>query len=125
MNVNYAKFRNLGVLALICAGCAGGKSESDLPLIVAAKHSLIHASNDRIDLNEYTVRSVNEFGNARTSVIDRTSTDEYDVSVLRNLYKVRYWEVCYRPISTESFGAIYCYYLHKSDYRLLTAYRMK
>ena len=114
-------------LFFFCTGCAENKRnlENDLPIVVAAKRSVAYAKNDRVDLTQYTVLSIAEFGNAQTSVIDRKSSHDYDVAVLRKLYKQRYWEVCYGHVSPDVAGAMYCYYLDKSKYELLAAYRMK
>jgi hypothetical protein len=117
----------LAFLFFFCAGCVDSKKnlETDLPIVIAAKRSVAYAKSDRVDLTQYTVLSVAEFGDAQTSVIDRKSSHELDVSVLRKLYKQRYWEVCYGHVSPDVAGAMYCYYLDKSKYELLAAYRMK
>jgi hypothetical protein len=109
------------------AGCVEDKRnvENDLPIVVAAKRSVAYAKRDRVDLTQYTVLSIAGFDNAQTSVIDRKSSHDYDVAVLRKLYKQQYWEVCYGHVSPDVAGAMYCYYLDKSEYGLLAAYRMK
>jgi hypothetical protein len=123
--MNKISVSKLSFLVFLCAGCVENKAGSDLPVAVAAQRSLPYAKKDQVDLTHYTVRSVAEYGNARTSIIDRTSNHEYDVAVLRKLYGKRYWEVCYGDTSPEVASAMYCYYLDKSDYGLLAAYRMK
>jgi hypothetical protein len=117
----------LSFLFFLCAGCAEKNEpvDSDLPIVIAAKRSVTYAKNDRVDLAQYTVRSVTVFSNAQTRVIDRKSSDQYDIDVLRKLYNQRYWEVCYGHVSLDVAGAMYCYYLDKSKYELLASYRMK
>jgi hypothetical protein len=117
----------LAFLFFFCTGCVENKTSmgNDLPIVVAAKRSIDYAKKDRVDLAQYTVLSIAGFDNAQTSVIDRASSHELDVAVLRKLYKQQYWEVCYGHVSPDVAGAMYCYYLDKSEYGLLAAYRMK
>jgi len=53
------------------------------------------------------------------------TSNEYEVSVIRNLYGKRYWEVCYGTAMPGLAGATYCYYLDSANYKLLAEYKVK
>jgi hypothetical protein len=115
------------LLVLSCAGCMAQetKKEDRAPIIVAIENSFEFARKDGVDLSTYSVVSAERNVNGFASVFDRNSKDPYDVSVVQKLQGKEYWEICYSAIAPGLVGATYCYYLDKTDYRLLSAYRMK
>lgn len=115
------------MLSFICAGCSEHESraENAFPIMTAVERSVAHANEDRIDWTEYSVRSAAMHANGRTSRIDRKSTDEFGISILRKLDGKRYWEVCYGTMLPGLVGASYCYYLDSSSYELLAKYNTK
>lgn len=114
-------------LLLISAGCAGqeNREKDSFPIVTAVAESVAHANRDGVNLREFTVLSAGEYANGRTSVIRRDSTVDFEVAILRDLQNKRYWEVCYGPVEPEMVGSTYCYYLGRSDYKLVSAYRVK
>jgi hypothetical protein len=127
MNPTSMLLFRMTLLSLVCAGCVGQESraESDLPIVTAVQRSVSHANADKVDWTEYTVRSAAVYANGRTSKIDRASTDDFGLSILRKLDGKRYWEVCYGTSVQGLVGASYCYYLDSTSYELLAKYNVK
>lgn len=117
----------VSLMLLISAGCAGQESQAkdSFPIVTAVGKSVAHANKDGVDLREFTVLSAGEYANGRTSVIRRDSTVDFEMAILRDLQNKRYWEICYGPVEPEMVGATYCYYLDRSDYKLVSTYRVK
>lgn len=115
------------LMALICGGCMANEvpSRDKFPIVVAIEKSVLYANEDRVDLANFSVVSVELGVNAWSAVFDRNSKDPYDVEVVQKLKGKEYWEVCYSAYSPGLVGATYCYYLERSSYKLLAAYRMK
>ena len=100
-------------------------SRDALPIVTAVEKSVPHATEDRIDMTNYSVVSVELGVNGWNGVVDRNSKDPYDVEVVQKLKGKEYWEVCYGAYSPGLVGATYCYYLERSSFQFLAAYRMK
>lgn len=117
----------LALTPLVCMGCMAQEAQkkNGFPIVVAIEHSVAHANGDGVDWTEYSVRSAELNANGWTSVFDRNSKNTYDISVAQKLQGKEYWEICYGTIVPGLVGATYCYYLNKTDYKLLAKYGMK
>lgn len=115
------------IICILASGCVpvAGESTMGTSAVTAIEKSLAYADRDRVDANVYMVRSVSINSNGRTSVIKMEASNEYEVSVIRNLYGKRYWEVCYGTAMPGLAGATYCYYFDRSDYKFLAEYKVK
>jgi hypothetical protein len=115
------------ILLIFLTGCMTHEApnKEGFPIVVAIERSTFFANKDAIKWAEYSVRSAELNANGWTSVIDLESKDEDDASVVQKLQGKEYWEVCYGTIIPGLVGATYCYYLERSSYELLAAYRMK
>ncbi len=116
-----------GLLPLACTGCMAQEApkKDRFPIVIAIENSVAHANGHGIDWIEYSVRSAELNINGLNRVFDQNSTDPYDVSVAQKLQGKEYWEICYGTIAPGLVGATYCYYLDRTDYKLLAAYGMK
>lgn len=115
------------LMSLVCMGCMAQEApnKEGFPIVVAIEKSVAFANRDRVDWSEYSVVSAAEYVNGETSLFDRNSKDPYDISVVQKLRGKEYWEICYGTIVPGLVGATYCYYLDKTDYKLLAVYGMK
>jgi hypothetical protein len=115
------------LISLVCMGCMAQEApkKDGFPVVVAIEHSIAHANENGVDWIEYSVRSAELNVNGGASIFDRNSKDPYDISVVQKLRGKEYWEICYGTIVSGMVGATYCYYLDRTDYKLLAAYGMK
>ena len=114
-------------IGILLAGCspAPDQSRMESPVVTAINRSLAFAHRDNIDKQSYMVRSAATYSNGKTSVIKSENPAEYELSVIRNLFGKKYWEVCYGTAMPGLVGATYCYYLDRFDYGLLSEYKVK
>lgn len=114
-------------ISILLAGCSPAADRSAMinPVATAIDKSLVYARRDRIDGKMYMVRSAAIYSNGKSSVLKSGNPVEYELSIIRNLYGKKYWEVCYGTAMSGLVGATYCYYLDRSDYTLLAEYKVK
>lgn len=117
------KFSFVGIVCTFLSACsyAGGNNE----LVAAARASDRYAEKDGIDFAEDRLRSVIEFHDARTSVIDVKDTGDYSTNIKNKLKGKKYWEACYSPIDDAVVGGGRCFFLNKSDLSLVAVYRSR
>jgi hypothetical protein len=127
MNKIKCNLLGVGMISLVSMGCMAREvpKRDDFPLVVAIEHSVSHANADEIDWTEYSVRSAELNVNGWARAFDRNSKNPYVISIIEKLQGKEYWEICYGTIVPGLAGATYCYYLGRSNYELLAAFRMK
>lgn len=115
------------LFSLACTGCMAHEApaKNGFPIVVAIENSVAYAKRDGVDWTEYSVRSAELNTNGWNSVFDRESKNANDISVVQKLRGKQYWEICYGTIVPGLVGATYCYYLDRTDYKLLAVYGMK
>jgi hypothetical protein len=127
MNAIKCKLIGVGLVSLIGMSCMARDvpKREGLPVITAIENSVSHADADGVDLITYSVRSAELNVNGWARAFDRNSKNPSVISIIEKLQGKEYWEICYGTIVPGLAGATYCYYLDRSDYELLAAFRMK
>jgi hypothetical protein len=112
-------------MSLVCAACNEDKVVKKHVVSIVADKALVFAETDDVDIDQYSLQSVQLLRDGQMGTIDDSENDEYISSIRKNLKGKKYWEACYMVTADMVLGAKYCYYFEDPKLNHLTTYRVK
>ena len=114
-------------LCVLLGSCSVERNQADQSLVAAAKASLTYATRDEagVDLENFHLSSVVQDGNGHSNQFIEGFIGPDERALIKKLRGKHYWQACYTHKDPGVAGATYCYFLNRTDLKLLAVYRLK